>query len=90
MPLRGTHNHENGVLSADDSVTGDYQLGMRFYGPMDARFVSPDPLSFAAGDMNLYRYVGNNAEDEIDPSGETYILANKDDIQRQIKYNESK
>lgn len=28
-----------------------------------------DPLGFAAGDTNLYRYVGNTPTDEIDPAG---------------------
>jgi hypothetical protein len=28
-----------------------------------------DPLGFAAGDANLYRYVGNDPTDEIDPTG---------------------
>lgn len=28
-----------------------------------------DPLGFAAGDANLYRYVGNDPIDQVDPSG---------------------
>src|SRR3984885_212712 len=32
--------------------------------------MSPDPTGFAAGDPNLYRYVGNGPTDATDPSGE--------------------
>src|SRR5262249_53059688 len=39
----------------------DYALG---------RWVSEDPLGYAAGDANLYRYVGNNPVNVTDPSGE--------------------
>jgi hypothetical protein len=33
------------------------------------RFLSPDPIGFAAGDANLYRYVGNTPTNLTDPSG---------------------
>jgi len=33
-------------------------------------FLQPDPIGFAAGDVNLYRYVRNNPINEIDPFGE--------------------
>ena len=36
---------------------------------MEGRFVGADPLSFAAGDVNLYRYVGNSPALYTDPSG---------------------
>jgi hypothetical protein len=34
------------------------------------RWLPQDPLGFEAGDYNLYRYVGNNATNATDPSGE--------------------
>jgi hypothetical protein len=34
------------------------------------RFISEDPAGFAAGDTNLYAYVGNNPTNLTDPSGE--------------------
>jgi hypothetical protein len=33
------------------------------------RFISEDPISFGAGDVNLSRYVGNNPVNDTDPSG---------------------
>jgi RHS repeat-associated protein len=42
----------------------------RYYDPNVGRFISVDPMGFGAGDTNLYRYVGNNSTNAIDPSGE--------------------
>lgn len=33
------------------------------------RFLSPDPIGFAGGDVNLYRYVKNNPLRYVDPFG---------------------
>ena len=33
------------------------------------RWLSQDPIGFAAGDANLYRYVGNGATNAVDPTG---------------------
>ncbi|MCS7063452.1 MAG: hypothetical protein NZM04_05320 [Methylacidiphilales bacterium] len=33
------------------------------------RFLQPDLIGFDSGDINLYRYVGNNAVNYTDPSG---------------------
>jgi RHS repeat-associated protein len=52
-----------------DSVLGTDRFDARYYGPTDGRFKSQDPLSFSAGDPNLYRYVRNAPTDAIDPSG---------------------
>jgi RHS repeat-associated protein len=41
----------------------------RWYDPNEGRFTSEDPVSFAAGDLNLTRYVGNRTIDHIDPFG---------------------
>ncbi|MBE9140285.1 RHS repeat protein [Nodosilinea sp. LEGE 07088] len=42
----------------------------RYYDPALGTFVSADPLGFAAGDPNLYRYVFNSPTNFTDPSGE--------------------
>ncbi len=52
-----------------DPETGDYYYRARYYDPQTGRFLSQDPIGFVAGDMNLYRYVGNARPNMIDPSG---------------------
>src|SRR5262249_24275010 len=42
---------------------------MRQYSPTLGRWVSQDPLGIAAGDSNLYRYVGDNVTNRVHPSG---------------------
>lgn len=41
----------------------------RWYAPELGRWMSEDPMGFAAGDSNLNRYVGNNPTNGVDPSG---------------------
>jgi RHS repeat-associated protein len=41
----------------------------RWYEPATGRFLSRDPIGFANGDWNLYRYVGGNPLNYIDPFG---------------------
>ncbi len=48
---------------------GIYYYRARYYDPLTGRFMSRDPLGFAAGDVNLYRYVGNNPVSLRDPLG---------------------
>jgi len=46
-----------------------YDYRHRFYSPSLGRFLQTDPLRFDAEDVNLYRYVENNAVNIIDPLG---------------------
>ena len=39
------------------------------YDPSIGRWLEEDPLSFEAGDANLYRYVGNGPTNAVDPTG---------------------
>lgn len=39
------------------------------YDPNIGRWLNEDPIGFEAGDENLYRYVGNDPVNKIDPSG---------------------
>jgi RHS repeat-associated protein len=41
----------------------------RYLDTPSGRWTSEDPISFAAGDFNVYRYVGNSAVNYVDPSG---------------------
>jgi len=52
-----------------DDATGLYDYRARWYDPEVGRFASEDPLGFAAGDVNLYRYAGNSPVMHVDPSG---------------------
>jgi hypothetical protein len=46
----------------------------RWYDPQIGRFLREDPLSFTAGDTNLYRYVLNSPTIYTDPTGELPFL----------------
>jgi len=47
----------------------------RWYDPNTGRWLSKDPIGFAAGDANLYRYTGNQPTVRTDPSGLEATLA---------------
>jgi len=52
-----------------DKETGLYYYRFRYYDPMEGRFISKDPISFAGGDENLYGFVQNNPINHTDPLG---------------------
>jgi RHS repeat-associated protein len=52
-----------------DSASGLYYYNNRWYDASLGKFISQDPISFSAGDTNLYRYCGNNPVNYTDPSG---------------------
>ena len=52
-----------------DAATGLYYASARWYNPAVGQFTSQDPTGFAAGDANLYRYVGDNPATMTDPWG---------------------
>ena len=49
--------------------SGPMHYRARTYDPSTGRFLQTDPLGHGAGDLNLYRYVGNNPINATDPSG---------------------
>jgi RHS repeat-associated protein len=53
-----------------DGDLDNFQVRARRYDPTTGRWWSRDPIGFAGGDANLYRYVGNNPLALTDPSGE--------------------
>jgi len=52
-----------------DPETGFYFSRARYYDPTTARWTTQDPMSFAAGQSNLYQYVSNSPTSATDPSG---------------------
>ena len=59
-----------GYTGRDRDSESDLQYNRaRYYDAATGRWISKDPIGFAAGDANLYRYVGNQATTLTDPSG---------------------
>jgi RHS repeat-associated protein len=54
-----------------DTITGDTQFGARNESSGLGVWTSVDPKGFAAGDTNLYRFVGDDPTSGIDPTGLT-------------------
>lgn len=52
-----------------DSETGNHHYRARTYNSDIGRFLSRDPVSYAAGDVVLWNYVGGNPVNWRDPSG---------------------
>lgn len=46
-----------------------YFLNARYYDLQTGQFLTPDPIGFASGDVNPYRYVFNRPISSIDPAG---------------------
>jgi hypothetical protein len=46
-----------------------YDYRNRTYSAELGRFIETDPIRFKAEDVNLYRYVGNNSVNLVDPAG---------------------
>jgi RHS repeat-associated protein len=57
-----------------DADTGLYYALHRWYDPATHRFISEDPSSFLAGDVNLARYVFNSSPNFVDPSGRAVFI----------------
>jgi len=52
-----------------DQETGIYYYRARYYHAGLGRFVSRDPIGYEAGEINLYRYLGNGPTNLTDPTG---------------------
>jgi RHS repeat-associated protein len=52
-----------------DPESGLYYYRARTYDPAIGQFLQPDPIGFAAGDLNIYAYVSNDPYNWSDPSG---------------------
>src|SRR5262249_52803151 len=58
--------HQGGRWDADGGV---YSFRHREYSPKLGRWMQNDPIGFAGGDADLYRFVGNDPTNLTDPSG---------------------
>jgi RHS repeat-associated protein len=52
-----------------DTTSGRIHFRNRDYDPQQMRWNERDPIGFAAGDLSLFRYVGNRPTGFVDPSG---------------------
>ena len=52
-----------------DNETGLHYNWNRYYEPGTGRYVMEDPIGYAGGDENIYRYVFNNPTNFVDPLG---------------------
>jgi RHS repeat-associated protein len=59
----------DGHEGLDELLLTAYQMSERMYDPRVGRFMSEDPIRQKSGDNNLYRYVGNDPINTVDPSG---------------------
>jgi len=57
-----------------DTGTGEIYLRNRYYEPSLGRFTSPDPMGYAAKEMNLYNYAGSDPVNRWDPMGLDWIF----------------
>jgi RHS repeat-associated protein len=51
------------------SQVGLYDYRNRVYSAQIGRFLQTDPIRFSAGDVNIYRYCGNDPANSVDPMG---------------------
>ncbi len=56
-----------------DAESGLYFYRARYYDPQTGRFLSEDPIGFAGGDQNFYRFALNNPANFVDPSGDRWF-----------------
>jgi len=71
-----------------DPESGLYYYRARYYDPRAGWFLTKDPIGFAGGDVNLYRYVWNSPTNWIDPWGFSKtkgIKRGEDEYLRQLK-----
>jgi len=52
-----------------EARTGLSDNRARWYEPGTGKFINEDPSGFRGGDANLFRYVGNDPLNKVDPSG---------------------
>ncbi len=70
-----------------DAETGLQYYRARYYDAAIGRFISEDPIGLSAGDVNMYRYVGNIPISATDPEGmKSNVTAAKDNAKKHYNY----
>lgn len=72
--ITGGSSNSAQYIGRESDGTGLVYYRARYYSSTLHRFVVEDPLSFEAGDINLYGYSLNNPATFKDPTGEIVIL----------------
>ncbi|MFW5500059.1 MULTISPECIES: RHS repeat domain-containing protein [unclassified Maridesulfovibrio] len=72
-----------------DSDTGLIHFGYREYDPAIGRFISPDPLGYAGGDVDLYGYCGDDPVNFVDRLGLFDESSSDDDGKSESKSSSS-
>jgi RHS repeat-associated protein len=67
-------------------ATGLYHARNRDYSATLGRWVTTDPIGFAGGDANLYRFVGNGPTNAVDPSGLWSLRGTWDEVSMYGRY----
>lgn len=78
---RGWSNYGNRFMFTGReylSQPGIYDYRHRMYDPDTGRFPQTDPTGFDAGDMNLFRYCGDDPVDRSDPTGLEFLSVSED------------
>jgi RHS repeat-associated protein len=66
----GTTNNRFGYAGQHtDPISGLIYMRARWYDPPTGQFITSDPIRFASGETNLYRYAGGDPANRVDPSG---------------------
>ena len=65
----GANDNSQQYTGRENDLTGLYYYRARYYSPALGRFISQDPIGWAAGQTNGYAYVGGNPLSNIDPDG---------------------
>jgi len=65
----GTNDNSQQYTGRENDATGLYYYRARYYSPAMGRFISQDPIGWAAGQTNGYGYVGGNPVGYTDPRG---------------------
>ena len=60
-----------------DQESRFYYYRARYYDARAGRFISQDPIGLKGGDLNYYRYVGNNPVNRVDPWGLLWFTAGR-------------